>query len=461
MKVEIHDDVFNNVYLKYLQDVTPFQILYGGSSSGKSVFLAQRCVFDLLNGGRNYLVAREVAKSVRGSVSQEINKVITDWGVQSLFKINKTDGTITCHNGYQCVFTGLDDVEKLKSITPAKGVFTDLWIEEATEADEMSVGLLIKRQRGGSDDIPKRVTLSFNPILKTHWIYKNHFMGIKWADDQKEYHDENILILKTTYKDNKFLTKQDIYRLEHETDEYLYNVYTLGNWGVLGDVIFKNVHYVDLNQPGEYFLPEEQRTNRRNGLDFGFSSDPAAMPCMHLDKMRKRIYFFDELYERGLTNQELSNEIKKVLCTQYVMKDSDGKDVFMDKKDYLENKDKIDSKYHGAMPFDYRDSITCDSSEPKSIQELQIAGINAKGAKKGKDSVNFGVQWLQGYTIIIGLNCVNTYREFTTYHWKKNKDGESLRIPVDKDNHLIDGARYGLEDDMILQEVEVIENPFY
>lgn len=409
MEVEIHTEIFNDVYIKYLQDVTPMQIYFGGSSSGKSVFLAQRCVFDLLNGGRNYLVAREVARSVRGSVAQEINKVIIDWGVQSLFKVNKTDGTITCHNGYQCVFTGLDDVEKLKSITPAKGVFTDLWIEEATEADETSVGLLIKRQRGGSDETQKRVTLSFNPILKTHWIYRSYFMDIKWSDDQKEYHDDNILILKTTYKDNKFLTKQDVYRLENEKDEYLYNVYSLGNWGVLGDVIFKNIHYVDLNQPGEYFLPVEQRTNRRYGLDFGFSSDPAAMPCMHFDKMRKRIYIFDELYERGLTNQELAPTVINMIG---------------------------------------RERVVCDSSEPKSIQELQIAGVNASGAKKGKDSVNFGVQWLQGYDIIIGLNCVNAYREFTTYHWKKNKDGDSLRIPVDKDNHLIDGARYGLEDDM-------------
>jgi len=410
MEVEIHTEVFNDIYLKYLQDVTPFQILYGGSSSGKSVFLAQRCVFDLLQGGRNYLVAREVARSVRGSVAQEINKVITAWGVQSLFKVNKTDGTITCHNGYQCVFTGLDDVEKLKSITPAKGVFTDLWIEEATEADEASVGLLLKRQRGGSDEIQKRVTLSFNPILQTHWIYTTYFASLNWADDQQIYQDENILILKTTYKDNRFLTKQDIYRLENEKDEYLYNVYSLGKWGVLGDVIFRNVHIVDLNdETSEYYLPEAQRTNRRYGGDFGFSNDPAAIPCIHLDKMRKRIYIFDEFYERGLTNQELAPECIKLAG---------------------------------------RERMKWDSSEPKSIQELQIAGVNAVPANKGKDSVNFGVQWLQGYEIIISSNCINAKREFTTYHWKKNKDGDSMRIPVDKDNHLIDATRYALEDDM-------------
>jgi phage terminase large subunit len=198
MEIDLHTEVFNTIYLKYLQDVTPLQIFFGGSSSGKSVFLAQRCVFDLMNGGRNYLVAREIARSLRGSVAQEINKVITQWGVSSLFKFNKVDGTITCHNGYQCVFTGLDDVEKLKSITPAKGVFTDLWIEEATETDADTVGLLIKRQRGGSEQTPKRITLSFNPILQSNWIYTTYFASVAWADDQQVHQDSDILILKTT-----------------------------------------------------------------------------------------------------------------------------------------------------------------------------------------------------------------------------------------------------------------------
>jgi phage terminase large subunit len=153
----------------------------------------------------------------------------------------------------------------------------------------------------------------------------------------------------------------------------------------------------------------DQFTNRRNGLDFGFSSDPAAMPMMHYDRMRAKLYIYDELYERGLTNQALAQEI--------IARIGD-------------------------------DPVTCDSAEPKSIQELREKGVNAQTAKKGKDSVNFGVQWLQGLEIIIDAKCVNAKREFSTYHWKKDKDGNALRVPVDKDNHLIDGARYGLEDDM-------------
>ena len=401
--IEIDDEVFNPVYVKYLENNTPLQIFFGGSSSGKSVFLAQRVVYDLLAGGRNYLVCREVARSVRGSVAQEISKVIREWELNAEFDINKTDGTITCHNGYQCIFTGLDDVEKLKSITPSKGVITDVWVEEATETDKDSIKQLDKRLRGGEEEISKRMTLSFNPILQSSWIYSEYFATIAWADDQKEYHDENISILKTTYLDNNFLTKQDKKRLENEKDKYYYDVYTLGKWGILGEIIFTNWSVQDLSPI------QDQFTNHRAGLDFGFSSDPAAMPVIHYDQMRKTVYIYDELYERGLTNQQLAVEIKGKI---------------------------------GDKP------IVCDSAEPKSIQELQIAGVTAVPAKKGKDSVNYGIQWLQGLTIIIDSKCVNAKREFSTYHWKKDKDGVAMRVPVDKDNHIIDGTRYSMEDDM-------------
>lgn len=421
-EVEIHSEVFNSCYLRRLEDQTPTQIFYGGASSGKSFFaVGQRVVYDLLKGGRNYLICRQVARTIKNSVYNEVTKTIKQWGVQGLFRINKSEFTITCNNGYQILFAGLDDVEKIKSITPEKGVLTDVVIEEATETARESIKQLEKRLRGGSEAIQKRITILFNPIIKTHWIYQDYFATIGWADTQTEYHDENLSILKTTHKDNNFLTAQDHAKLENEKDEYFYNVYTLGNWGVLGDVIFKNVHIANLNDPTDkYYLPEAHRTNRRNGLDFGFSSDPAAMPMIHLDKMRKRIYIFDELYERGLTNQELALFVKEKIGTDYV---------------------------------------TCDSAEPKSIHELNLAGVNAIGAKKGKDSINFGIQWLQGYDIIIDVTCVNAQREFTTYHWKKNKDGDSMRIPVDRDNHLIDGLRYALEDDMLESESVAVNDP--
>jgi phage terminase large subunit len=400
--VIIETKIFNDVYLPYLEDITRTQIFYGGSSSGKSKFLAQRTVHDLMKGKRNYLVTRKVARTLRGSVFTEVCKVIREWDVSGLFNINKSDMVITCTNGYQVIFAGLDDVEKLKSLTTNKGVITDIWGEEATEYERADLKQLFKRQRGGDESVPKRITLSFNPILQTHFIYTDYFSTVAWSDSQTQYHGDDLSILKTTYKDNRFLTKQDVEDLENEIDPYYRDVYTLGNWGVLGNVIFKNWRVDDLSGMTDQF------TNRRIGLDFGFSDDPAAMPITHYDSKRKIIYVYDELYERGLTNDVLAREIKTKI----------GNDI-----------------------------LTADSSEPKSIQEIVNEGISAKGARKGKDSVLFGIQWLQQQEIIIDSKCINTRNEFQSYKWKEDKDGNAIRQPVDHNNHIIDALRYAYEDE--------------
>lgn len=413
-EVEIHAEVFNAVYLPYLDNETRTQIFFGGASSGKSVFLAQRDVVKVLKGGRNILVCRQVGNTLRGSVVQEIKTIISEWGLSALFEINKTDGTVTCTNGYQIVFVGLDDVEKIKSLRPAKGVFTDIRIEEATETDEKTVTQLYKRQRGGSKSVCKTMTLSFNPILQLHWIYKKWFENIGWADEQTEYHNDGLSILKTTYKDNRFLTPGDVHDLENETDKYHYDVYTLGKWGILGNVIFTNWTVKDLSDMRDQF------TNHRNGLDFGFGSNPAAVAVTHYDQNHKTIYIHRELYETGLTNDILAVRVRELVQDQRVV---------------------------------------CDSAEPKSIAELRQYGVNATGAKKGKDSVRFGIQWLQQQAIVIDTKCIHARNEFMQYHRKEDRAGNTLDEPVDAFNHLIDGLRYAYEDDMTFNKIEVIENP--
>lgn len=414
INVNIDTRVFNSVYLPYLDNMARTQIFYGGSSSGKSVFIAQRCIYDLLRGGRNYLVTRQVARTARGSVYQQLTRIIDEWGVGELFTINKSDMLITCQNGYQIIFGGLDDVEKLKSIVPAKGSITDIWVEEATETERATVKQLLKRQRGGSDETPKRLTLSFNPVLQTSWIYTDYFAPLGWADSQTEYTSDALSILKTWYVHNRFLTPDDIADLENETDEYFKSVYTYGNWGILGDVIFTNWTVEDLSNQHAQF------TNRRHGLDFGFSSDPAAIVQTHYDKARKIIYIYDELYERGLTNDVLADEILKA-C---------GKDA-----------------------------VVCDSAEPKSVTELRLLGVNALSAKKGKDSVNHGIQWLKQQTIVIDKKCINTQNEFRQYQWKQDKDGNALRQPIDRNNHILDALRYAYEGERDIKTLP--GNPFY
>jgi len=408
IEVDVKKNVFNDVYIPYLADDTRTQIFYGGSGSGKSVFLCQRAVIDLMNGGRNYLILRAIAKTIRHSVFKEIEKLIGNWNLSPLFSVNKSEMVITCRNGYQAIFAGLDDVEKLKSITTDKGAITDVWVEEATETRHDDITQLNKRMRGMdvySDDpaLPKRLSLSFNPIIKSHWIYEEYFKGVNWQDKQTEYKSDDLTILKTWYIHNRFLTEQDIYDLESEEDEYFYKVYTLGDWGVLGDVIFTNWEVVDLSDQVDEF------DNLRDGQDFGYASDPAAYIKSHYDKKHKVIYVLDELYQTGLDNEALAENIK--------------------------------------ASVGYR-SLLCDSAEPKSIDELKKYGIDARPGLKGPDSIRHGIQWIQKHKIVVDRHCVNFIHELEQYHWKKDKWGESLPIPVDKHNHGIDALRYAYSYDM-------------
>ncbi len=413
VEVVIDPEMINDAYLPIFDDVTPTLIMFGGSSSGKSKAYSQKVVLDISNGGRNYLICRATANTIATSIRNEIVKSIKEFGLEDEFNIPKSDFTITCSNGYQILFAGLDDVEKLKSITPALGVITDIGIEEATETEYADVKQLEKRLRGGVEGIIKRLTLLFNPILKTHWIYDRYFATAQWADDQKELKTDSIYILKTTYKDNKFLTKQDITRLENEDDAYYYNVYTLGNWGVLGNIIFTKWKVADLNNPSDpYYLPIEQRTTHRHGGDFGFGGNPAAMSIAHYDANHRRLYIYAELYEKGLTN-----------------------DVLAEKQITLV----------GRQP------VVWDSAEPKSIKELNDRGAVALHAKKGQDSILFGIQWLQQQEIIIDVSCVHHRAEFSSLKWKEDrKTGKVLDEPIGPD-HLIDARRYGSEQDMVSQ----------
>lgn len=387
----------NDSYLPYLNASQYTQIFFGGSSSGKSYFLAQRTVMDNCN-GYNYLICRNVGATLKKSVFNEICKSISNMQLGIFYSINKTDLTITCKlNGKQILFAGLDDVEKLKSITPANGVLERIWIEEATEVKREAYLQLKKRLRGYTDK-NKGIIISFNPVLKSHWIYKEFFEDC-WDEEKNLYEDERKLILKTTYKDNNFLTPDDIYELEHETDEYFYNVYSLGNWGILGNVIYKNWSTADLSDKIASF------DNVYNGLDFGFSN-PNAMIRVHVSEKSKTIYVFDELYKRGQTYDSLIADVK--------------------------------SKIGNGI-------VTCDNEDSRGLFMLRSAGINAVPAKKGADSVLNGITWLNGYKIVIDIRCQNFINEIQQYHWKEDKNGNVLEIPVKEKDHLLDALRYAVE----------------
>ena len=401
-------ELMNSAYADHLTDDRAMQIFFGGSSSGKSFgILGQRTVRDMLRGERNYLILRKTARTIRNSCYNEITKCITRMELSAEFTINKTDMVITHKaSGRQIIFAGLDDVEKVKSITPAVGVVTDIVIEEATETEYNDFKSLIKRLRGLSE-VPKRMTLLFNPVTQDHWIYTEFFVG-KFDDESGTHYSPDLLILRTTYKHNRFLEQEDIDRLEGETDKYYYDVYTLGKWGVLGHLIYTNWMTKD--------LAEMRKTFHQfyNGLDFGFFPDPAAFIRVAISRAKKEVYIFDERKGTHLTNDVLAGLIKPIV----------GREV-----------------------------VTCDSAEPKSIQELNNFNINAIPAAKGPDSLEFGIKWLQRMKIIVDVNCAETVGELRKYKYREDRNGNVLPQPVDKDNHLMDALRYALENIMVQTKV--------
>lgn len=402
INLEINPDVFNPIYLKHqLNNNNRYQIYFGGSSSGKSFSLAQRTVLDVFKGNRNYLIVRNVQSTLKRSCLNEITKAISNFKLNEYFQVNKTDMIITCKlNNKQILFCGLDDVEKVKSITPIDGVITDIWVEEATETDYKAVKQLDKRLRGKSK-VVKRLTLSFNPILKDHWLYTEYFDI--WEDDKQYVEKDNVSILKTTYKDNKFLAEDDIKALENESDKYYYEVYTLGNWGVLGAVIFKNWIVEDFSDIESTF------DNFRHGIDWGFADDPFAYVKSHYDRMRRKLYICDEIEAVGLLNREAAPLVSKKAN---------------------------------------RELVICDNASPKDVAEFNDLRVNAVSARKGAGSIEYGIKFLQGLEIIIHPRCQNFKNEINKYKYKEDKNGNILPIAVDKDNHLIDALRYSLENDM-------------
>lgn len=368
-----------------------YRVLYGGAGSGKSHYVAQETILRMLeNKEHRYLAVRKTGKSIRNSVFRLMCDIISEYNLFAYFNINKTEMAITCFNGATLITSGLDDVEKLKSIANINRI----WIEEASEISETDLNQLDLRMRGQSK-LGYQMTLTFNPVSELHWLKKSFF----------DLGRPDSFVLKTTYKDNKFLDESYIKTLiELEKQDYqYYRIYALGEWGSLGNLVYSNWEKQDLSK----LIPSFD--NIFNGLDFGFSQDPTAFVRCHLDGKHKTVYIFDEYYEKEVFTDDLADYLKKVL---------------------------------------QGDMVTCDSSEPRSIADLKRHGIRAYGAKKGQGSIEHGIKWLQGHKIIVHKDCINTIKELSSYKWKEDKDGNVLPKPVDMNNHILDALRYGLENEM-------------
>jgi phage terminase large subunit len=186
-----------------------------------------------------------------------------------------------------------------------------------------------------------------------------------------------------------------------------YKVAGLGGWGIVEGVVYDN--WTEETFTLEQIRKKHPSLKTCTGLDFGYTNDPSAFVVCYLDLQSKDLFVYDEIYQTGLSNQRIAGLIKR-------------------------------SGYG-------KEKITADSAEPKSIDELHnVHNLRIKGAKKGKDSIKNGIQWIQDLKIHVHPRCGNFVTEISNYTWDTDRFGKRLNVPIDDFNHLMDAMRYALED---------------
>ena len=380
-------------FVPLFKNQSRYQIAWGGAGSGKSHIVARKLLYRMLNESQvkhNFLIIRKVDRTIKKSVWTLMKNIISIWGLTKQFHFNQTDRTMIYKpTGSQFMFSGLDDVEKLKSI---EGV-TSIWVEEATELLQEDFEQLDLRLRGEFGCL-KQIILTFNPISDQHWIKKIFF------DDPID----GVFTLKTTYLDNAFIDEE--YKMvmnnKKKSNPRYYGIYALGNWGTAEGLIFNNVTQ-RLIKPFEI-----DGLNCYQGLDFGYTNDPTAFNQSYVDDANKKIYIYDGFYQKGMSNAQIAAEITRMLA--------------------------------------HKHKTVADSSEPKSIDYIKGKGVRMQGALKGSDSINTGIDFLLEYEIIVNAHLVEFMTEFDNYAWAiDKKTNKPTNKPIDDFNHFIDGLRYAVE----------------
>jgi phage terminase large subunit len=392
MELRIDKNIFNDKFFPFLFDYSQrYNIYYGGRGSGKSYFVIDKLVIKALKDKRKVLFIRKTAASLKDSLYTMVLESLEKLKIKQLCIISKSTYTITLPNGSVFLFKGLDDSEKAKGIA---GI-TDIFIDEASDITYEDFNALDKSLRHATAK-GQQIYLAFNPVSKQNWVYWYWF---------KDGNKPDTFYLHSTYKDNRFVPQAFIDSLEYTktVNPQRYIIEALGEFASLDKLVYPSFAIEDFNpadiKGGKYQF----------GLDFGFANDEAAFIANVVDEANRKVYIYDEFYEKELTNDKIAALL-------------------------------IYKGYGKA-------EIYCDN-EPKSIVELRRCGIErAKPAIKGSDSVNFGIQRVQQYQIIVSPKCENTIIELQNYSYVKDKStGEYTNKPIDKFNHLCDALRYSFGD---------------
>ena len=345
----------------------------------------------------NLIVFRKTYRTLKDSCFTDLKWAFTRLGVIDdwIFTLSPLEATRKS-TGQKILFRGLDDVLKITSVTVENGHLCWAWIEEAYEVmNEEDFDMLDESIRGEvPEPLFKQWTITFNPWSEKHWL-KTRFFDVE---------DEETLAITTNYLCNEWLDDTDLQVFERmkSHNPRRYQVAGLGNWGIVEGLVFENW------KEQKFEIKDTGDSVTVAGLDFGYTNDPSAFFIGFLNESERKLYVYDEIYKKQMSNKDIYKEIK-------------------------------------ALGYS-KERITADSAEPKSINELNELGLRIKAAKKGKDSILNGIQWIQDLEIIIHPRCNNFLTEISNYQWAEDKFGQRLNKPVDDFNHLIDAMRYAVED---------------
>ncbi|GAF84595.1 unnamed protein product, partial [marine sediment metagenome] len=305
-------------------------------------------------------------------------------------KINKTEMSFNFIDGSEVICSGLDQPDKIKSIAG----LTSVWLEEANEFSIDHFRQINLRLRGKTEDYYQMV-MSFNPVSKNTWIYPEFFERPK----------RNAHCHHSIYKDNLYLDEE--YKLElekyKEIDNYYYMVYARGEWGILGGLIYER-NWKEIEK-----FPSDVNMNIL-GIDFGYSNSETAV--VGIGKNERGFFCKELLYKKKLTNQDLIDWLER----------------------YIEK---------NVLMF-------ADSAEPARIEEIKRAGFRIKPARKGKNSVINGIDYVKRNKLFITSDSVNLINEISSYKWKEDRQNSTdnekvyMDVPVPMNDHLLDAIRYPL-----------------
>jgi len=345
--------------------------LQGGTRSGKTYSSLQWIIRTCVKyQGMTISIVRKTLPALRSSAMRDFFEILTKANLYNENFHNKSENTYHLNNNL-IEFFSVDEPQKIR------GRKRDLlFVNEVNELDLEDWRQLLFRTTG-------KIIADYNPSDFEHWFY----------DQVLTRPDCGLLI--TTYKDNPYLPdsiKSEIEALENADPEY-WKIFGLGERGQLVGLVFNNWTTLSMVPPDAKFIGY--------GLDWGFSADPTAIVSLY--QIDQQLYVKEELYERGLTNQDIADRLRQ-------------------------------------MGLEKRHEIFADSAEPKSIEEVYRMGFNIKPTQKGRDSIINSIDILRRYQI--GLIGPNLIKEFKSYKWIVDKTGNATNSPVDYNNHSIDALRY-------------------